>query len=233
MNILFQTDRRLKVMSVGAVVFGFVCMLASCGTPNTLSCSQSATYQLTFSASWSSTTHPTDFPMNPHFSPMVGTTHNNSYILWRDGGVASDGVENMAELGQTAGIETEVADAISAGTAENVIVADSGISLSPGTANVTFSITESFSLVSVVTMIAPSPDWFVGVDSVDLCDGTNWKNTLSLELQPYDSGTDSGVTFTSADADVTPHQPIAEITGEPFLKDGNVAPMGVFTFERL
>ena len=38
---------------------------------------------------------------------------------------------------------------------------------------------DKYSLVSVIAMIAPSPDWFVGVDSVELCgnDG-KWMDTV-------------------------------------------------------
>lgn len=51
--------------------------------------------------------------------------------------------------------------------------------------------------MSIITRITPSPDWFVGVDSLDLCIGNKWLDTVSLDLEPTDGGTDNGYTFTS------------------------------------
>ena len=62
-------------------------------------------------------------------------------------------------------------------------------------------------------MIAPSPDWFVGIHGVDLRPGGVWAREIVVDLDPYDSGTDSGVNYTSGNADITPHLPIANIAG--------------------
>ena len=42
--------------------------------------------------------------------------------------------------------------------------------------------------VSVTSMIAPSPDWFVGVDTLDLCDDSSWVNEVVRPAFPYDAG---------------------------------------------
>ncbi|MEQ2179795.1 hypothetical protein GOODEAATRI_028800 [Goodea atripinnis] len=39
--------------------------------------------------------------------------------------------------------------------------------------------------------IIPSPDWFVGLDSLNLCEGNRWKQEVTVDLQPYDAGTDT------------------------------------------
>lgn len=56
-------------------------------------------------------------------------------------------------------------------------------------------------LVSVITKIFPSPDWFLGVRNVDLCNRTSgkWLREKKPEshLIPYDAGTDSRTQFTS------------------------------------
>ncbi|KOC63676.1 Spondin-2 [Habropoda laboriosa] len=46
--------------------------------------------------------------------------------------------------------------------------------------------------------INPSPDWFMGVDSFQLCVEGNWVDTVTVELDPLDGGTDNGFTFTAA-----------------------------------
>lgn len=44
-------------------------------------------------------------------------------------------------------------------------------------------------------MLAPSPDWFVGVGSVPLCENGFWVQKYERPLMAYDAGTDLGSTF--------------------------------------
>ena len=66
--------------------------------------------------------------------------------------------------------------------------------------------------MSFVVRIVPSPDWFVGVDKVDLCDGDHWKDSVTLELFPYDAGTDSGFTFSSPNFETIPQDKITQVS---------------------
>lgn len=52
-----------------------------------------------------------------------------------------------------------------------------------------FSPPRDFPLVSAATKILPSPDWFVGVDSISsLCTGDHWISSLSVPVYPHDAG---------------------------------------------
>ena len=66
--------------------------------------------------------------------------------------------------------------------------------------------------VSTASKIVPSPDWFVGVDSVDLCEHDEWLHSKSIDLHPIDAGTDKGFTFTSPNWAEYPFRPIFQIT---------------------
>lgn len=59
--------------------------------------------------------------------------------------------------------------------------------------------------------VIPSPDWFVGVDSLNLCEGGQWKQEMTLDLQPLDSGTDSGFTFSSPNYPTVPQENITRV----------------------
>ena len=49
-----------------------------------------------------------------------------------------------------------------------------------------------------MSKLVPSPDWFVGLDSLDLCGPTgHFTDSLTIEADPMDAGTDNGFTFTS------------------------------------
>lgn len=60
--------------------------------------------------------------------------------------------------------------------------------------------------------IVPSPDWFVGIDSLNLCDGDHWKENISLTLFPHDAGTDSGFTFSSPKFETIPQDKVTQVT---------------------
>ena len=48
-----------------------------------------------------------------------------------------------------------------------------------------------------MSKLVPSPDWFVGVDSLDLCESGQLAASVGRDLAPQDGGTDNGFTFTS------------------------------------
>ncbi|MFT7542120.1 MAG: hypothetical protein ACI9K5_003099 [Gammaproteobacteria bacterium] len=190
--------------------------------------SSSAEYEVTFDATWSNLTHPGAYPSGAHFSPLIGGTHNDLLTVWTPGGLASPGIESMAESGSPVSLRNEINAAIAAGTAGEVINGGS-IGTSPGVANATFTVTDEFPLVSLTTMIAPSPDWFVGVHDLDLFAGGQWADDVVVQLFAYDSGTDGGVSFTSSNQDTNPQDPIALQASGPFF---GTTPLGTFTFKR-
>jgi len=191
-----------------------------------------ARYELAFDATWSAETHPDRFPGNPHFSGLIGAVHTDGAELWQVGGKASPGMRNMAETGGKRPLEAEVAEMVDAGTACELI-SGSGISRSPGSVSVTFTASAACPQVSVVTMIAPSPDWFVGVTGLGLLEGGVWADLVVVELLPWDAGTDSGVIYTSRNAPTDPQGPIAVILDAPFMGGDDVTPLGTFTFTRI
>src|SRR5262245_24271082 len=71
-----------------------------------------ARYSVSFEATWSAPTHPTDFPANAHFSPLIGATHSARVGFWQPGGPASPGIQAMAERGRTSPLDAEMDAAI-------------------------------------------------------------------------------------------------------------------------
>lgn len=185
-----------------------------------------ATYAVTFDVAWSAATHPQEFPASAHFSGLVGGTHSGAVQFWTPGTLASLGLKRMAEWGQQATLAGEVQAAVDAGTAGSVLLGPA-IATLPGSATMAFTVAPEFPLVTLATMIAPSPDWFVGVRGVDLRPGGAWIDELVVVLYPWDAGTDSGVTYTSGDLPTVPNVPVFAINGAPFAPG---EPLGTFTF---
>jgi hypothetical protein len=191
-----------------------------------------ARYSVTFESTWRQETHPGDFPSDPHFSRLIGGTHSSRVRFWTPGGPASAGIEAMAEEGRTSPLDTEVQAAIAAGTGYSLI-RGGGIARSPGAAAAEFDIGREHPLVSLVSMVAPSPDWFVGVDSLSLVEGGDWVAEKTVTLYPWDAGTDSGTTYAAPDQDTQPRQPVRALQGHPVALGGAVAPFGSFSFRRI
>ena len=216
-----------KIILIFSILLSSIIFFSGCIDRN-----DAVEYEVTFYASWSQDTHPVDFPPNPHFSGLIGSSHNDEVSFWNDGELASTGIKNMAETGSKNPLNIEIGNAILNETAFDIISGD-GVNPSPGTTSVTFLVNEEYSLVSLVAMIAPSPDWFVGVNSLNLFENDSFVDEKTVILYAYDAGTDSGITYTSPNEVTNPTIPIFEIDGYPFIYDDTLAPLGTFVFKKL
>lgn len=192
---------------------------------------QTAEYRVTFVSEWSAQTHPTDFPSNnPHMSGLIGGTHNSNVSFWSPGVLADPGVQDVAERGNQTAMRAEVNAAISNNTAGQ-IVSGPGVTRSPDTVSTQFNVSSDYPLITLISMIAPSPDWFVGVHGLSLMDNQgNWINDLTVELDPYDSGTDSAPSYIHSNTPTNPPVVIRNLRGVSPLSNARI---GTFRFERL
>lgn len=226
----------LLVLGLGASACGDSTSGMDVVTPTTLTTTSApaaqARYRVTFRATWSQSTHPDRFPSNPHFSPLVGIAHSASVRFWEVGAIASAGIEQMAELGATAPLDSIIRTAIDSGEAQSLVLGG-GISPAPGETSLELTATRDFPCVTVVAMIAPSPDWFVGVSARNLLESGDWPAEVVFELFPYDAGTDSDDIYNAPDQDTEPQEPITRIDEQPFRSEGLVRPLGTFTLTRI
>lgn len=194
--------------------------------------SPSARYRVSFLAFWSGGTHPGNFPRGAHFTDFEAVTHNSEVTFWEVGQLASPGIERVAELGATSVWKTEIAEAVAAGTGDQTFALVQPGSPSfintPGLISAEFDVNASHPLVTFASMIAPSPDWFVGVSGFNLLADGDWVDDVTLRANVYDSGTETGSEFSLFNPAEDPHKPIAI---EPVINA--LAPFGQFRFERI
>src|SRR5262245_57091294 len=112
---------RPTAKTIAQAALGMATLLA-CLPPVTGAATATAQYTVTFDATWSQATHPSMFPPGPHWSPLVGGTHSAPVSFWGPGQIASQGIEDMAEMGATTPLANEVSAAITAGTAHSIIL---------------------------------------------------------------------------------------------------------------
>ena len=191
-----------------------------------------ATYDFSLTTIWNSTDH-TSVPPGAHWSALVGATHSIENEFVEIGAVApnTDGIKDIAELGNSNNFRNEVNTAIALTKAKQWINAG-GLGNLVGTFIYNdLEVNENFPLITLVSMVAPSPDWFIAVNSVNLrTDNTainnGWKDTFTLDVFAYDSGTDDGTDYGSANIVSNPRIPVFKLENAPI--NGNR--MGTITF---
>ncbi|MGB1451121.1 MAG: spondin domain-containing protein, partial [Marinirhabdus sp.] len=153
-------------------------------------------------------------PSGAHWSKLVGATHNNGVSFLQMGQTATNGIEDIAERGLNTNFFNEVGTAISNGTANAPI---DGPALGSAGGQIFMggiTTTEEFPLLTLVSMIAPSPDWMIALSGLNLLNTNGeWKDTFMVDLYPYDAGTDSGADYTSPNQDTNPKEAIVNAQG--------------------
>lgn len=203
----YTHERSVNMKTLTLLALGSLLFLAGCGSSSDSVESDTAgdvNFRVTFTTTWNGTDFPTNYPSNAHWSPLVGTVHNEQVIFWAPNDQpATAGIKSMAETGSTSAFDSEIQTAKAAGYSQGRIQA-SGISSGSGSTSIEFSTSDTYPLLTLTSMVAPSPDWFVGVHGLALQDEEGeWIETQTINLEIYDAGTDDGVQFTSANSDTS------------------------------
>jgi hypothetical protein len=175
-------------------------------------------YRVKIESLWTSSSHPTgpSFPSNPHFSPPVSVIHDGTKFFWKRGENATKGVESLAETGAVGTIFSE----ISSNLGKGVLNAESagGFNASGG-ASFEISAKNGFSHYSFASMIAPSPDWFIGISNLNLQDDQGkWHSKIVCSLIGYDAGTETADAFTTGGSPTSPIETIHRLTDDSATK---------------
>ena len=179
-----------------------------------------ASYEITVTGLWTADRFPLEYPQagllsSPHFSGVIGASHNGKFDLFRAGTQPTRGLERLSEEGKHSPLDNEIKAAIIAGNAgalfESDPIKDFGKSVTTRV-----NVTRMFPEVSAVAMIAPSPDWFAGAADVILVEGGVFVAEKTVDLYAYDSGGDDGATYTAADTDASPKHATAMASPKHF-----------------
>ena len=172
--------------------------------------SQTITYEVKFEGNWTLASTPGGVVGGAHFTTLIGGVHGSGVTFWEAGGQASAGVELVAELGYTPTFRGEV----EASSHTLSVIQESVLGGGTGTATFNIDVTRTHPLVTLLSMIGPSPDWFVGVSGESLLDGSGqWRQSHVVDLFPYDAGTEDGTEFSLSNDDTNPQGVITRIAG--------------------
>ena len=171
-----------------------------------------AVYDVVFHGRWITAVTPGGVPSGAHFSRLIGGVHSDAVTFLESGGTASAGVESMAEVGGWTALQGEVQGA---GAGALSVLAGDTDSISPTTSKtLTATLTTEHPRITLVTMVAPSPDWFVGVSGLPLLDAQGrWLRSHEVHLYPWDAGTEDGSEFSLTNVATSPQGVITSIRG--------------------
>jgi hypothetical protein len=195
-------------------------VLASGAVSAPASAEEGADYQVTVTGLWTADRFPLEYPpagilTGPHFSGVIGASHNGSFNLFKEGMQPTAGLERLSEEGKHSPLDQEIKKAIAAGMAGALFESDP-IKDFGKTVTSTVRVTTANPQVSAVAMIAPSPDWFASVAGVSLVEGGKFVAEKTVDLFAYDSGGDDGETYAAADRDNSPKKATAKASSKHF-----------------
>ena len=193
-------------------------------------------YSVVFTPRWTKANFPLEYPdtsfiHKPHFSGWIGTAHNDGYRVFADGSAPTPGLEHLSEMGEHDPLNSEINAAVAAGNALALTESDP---LRDFSQTVSFEITvdQAHPNAALVAMIAPSPDWFAGVD-VNLMENGQFVGSKAVDVMPWDSGGDDGTTYFADDIDTNPKKPSHASNDQHFMHDGKIMPVGTLVFTRM
>ena len=200
-----------------------------------------ARYLITFSSRWTEKDHPLEYPgpkyaglSVAHFSPFIGASHAPGYALFNEGSLPTPGLEVLSEMGKHSPLDAEIKAAMAGGPVLALLESADALKDHSKTITAEVPVDGAHPQVSLVAMIAPSPDWFAGVKDVSLLENGQWVGEKTVDLLPYDSGGDDGTTYRADDVDNDPKKPTASQSGNPhFTIGGKVLPVATVTFKKL
>lgn len=196
-----------------------------------------AVYRVEFTPTWTKANFPFEYPdtsllHKPHFSGWIGTGHDAGFRLFQEGALPTPGLEALSEQGKHSPLDAEIAAAIAAGHALESSRSDP---LKDFGKTVVFEVKvdQAHPLVSAAAMIAPSPDWFAGVEATNLLENGAWVPSKTVEVMAWDSGGDDGATYLADDRNNDPKKPTTPAGTSHFVQDGKAMPVGRLVFTRL
>lgn len=193
---------KIKLILVASLI---VCISCKKNSVEPLEDASSMKYNVEINITWNAQS-PAWPDRDAHFSWIGGATHNAQVKFWEAGTLASPGIDLMSITGLTTELIAEIQIEITKGNAENLINQQHWFCpdeiTHPKCGELSFEtvVTKEFPLVSLVSMLGPSPDWFIGIESLSMVDNNGtFIPHIVYELFPYDAGILSDNSVISSD----------------------------------
>ncbi|MFW0870988.1 MAG: spondin domain-containing protein [Patescibacteria group bacterium] len=169
-------------------------------------------YEVTLSTEWTPDNHGEYFLSTAHFSsPVVWVGKDNPVFSLQ--APASPGIEEMAEEGRTRTLKKELEALLELGEIQSFNIYERVET--PDTFSFEVKVDRDHSVISLVSMIAPSPDWFVALEGLDMLKEGSWRKQVEIPLLVLDAGTEDGSDFRLLNTDTNPRGVISTLVDIP------------------
>ncbi|MBW8186405.1 spondin domain-containing protein [Shewanella nanhaiensis] len=126
----------------------------------------------------------TNLTQGNHFTPILITAHDSTSHQFQAGEMASPALQKMAEGG-------DIADLMAAATGNNELTVGNpaeGLLAPGGKVNEIMLDTQSMTHLSIVAMVLPTNDAFIGLDAWEI---PTTPGTYTINVNAYDAGTEA------------------------------------------
>ena len=183
-------------------------------------------YHFKFVGEWTQKHHPkgVTFPSSAHFTTLIGAIHAKNTAVFSSGKMATIGIERMAEVGISSNLRAELESGLVKEGKAKVLQASIGSGGGITTSTFEAEVEGAFPLVTLVSMIAPTADWFIGFKGdFKNSDGT-WKDTFTIDAVAYDAGTENEDTpLSGSNSETDPQENISRLNiTTPFVIEKGV-----------
>ena len=212
-------------------------MSSAAATPAGMTDPQGAEYTIVLKSQWTKANHPLEYPepglvTGPHFSGIIGASHNSAYAIFTEGKQPTPGLERLSEEGKHTPLDEEIRSAIAAGNA-GVLFESGPLRDFSDSLVTTVRVDAAHPMVSLVAMVAPSPDWFTGASNIELQENGQWVASRTMQLNAWDSGGDDGTTYKAPDKDTNPKKPTTMDRSRHFVNaSGQLVPVATLTLTK-
>lgn len=184
-------------------------------------------FEVSFYGQWSADVYGDLFPDNAEFSSFVGLTHAKRNSLFSIGRTASSGLAEYCKSGVSTELETEI-NKLNNGNPYPVLVKTESIT-AEGDIKATFNTNLRQRYFTCVGKIAPSPDWFVSIENIDMRLLSNKGSGMTVLFKVNDAGVKDGLSFTVSGNDTADR--ISRVSSGNLAIEGAVPTIGYFTIE--
>jgi len=167
-----------------------------------------AVYSVEFTGKWKAPEF--GVPSGVHFTTILGMIHNSQTYQWKEGELASWGVERIAESGNTGPMVIEIDSIVALGKAISYVVINAPTPTGSNKTNIYCN--SNYPYISFETMLAPTPDWFTGINSFNLFHNNKWITDTTVNLYSYDAGTETGDAFGYNNPETNPKENVHKLT---------------------
>lgn len=205
----------------------FVCILSPASASRTFlssrSCSGRMRFKVVFNIAWTRERFSArTVPENAMISPLTAATHISRYTPFADFGMATSQVESVAEGGDNMPL-VRLLRSLNEQVGDVQFLTKPGPALGSTSIVVTADAGKSYTQLSAITMLAPTPDWVTFVNNVPLCVRGRWVKKVVGPLYGFDAGTEM-----TPGVNQRPQQNIYRLSSPAYPRYDNRA-VGIYT----